>query len=180
MLFAIPHRKFQAWSRNTYITLISKFSTLASPITTCDIICLNSWRWVLIRDVQSVRSSRPQALDFCHSKGIMHRDVKPHNVMIDHDRRKVGGQHFWAYDFANSVTSCDSSTGGWRNFTTPKPSTMYESHRDTSRGQSCWSIFKNTITVLTCGAMAVCSPQWCAFVILYLSSNHAEAVVPDL
>jgi casein kinase II subunit alpha len=28
-----------------------------------------------------------KALDFCHSNGIMHRDVKPHNIMIDHDRR---------------------------------------------------------------------------------------------
>lgn len=30
-----------------------------------------------------------QALDFCHSKGIMHRDVKPHNIMIDHEKRQV-------------------------------------------------------------------------------------------
>jgi casein kinase II subunit alpha len=30
-----------------------------------------------------------KALDYCHSNGIMHRGVKPHNIMIDHKKRKL-------------------------------------------------------------------------------------------
>jgi len=40
-------------------------------------------------DVRYYIAELLKALDFCHSRGIMHRDVKPHNVMIDHEQRKL-------------------------------------------------------------------------------------------
>jgi len=38
-------------------------------------------------DVRYYLAELLKALDFCHSNGIIHRDVKPHNVMIDRQKR---------------------------------------------------------------------------------------------
>lgn len=40
-------------------------------------------------DVQYYIYEILKGLDYCHSMGIMHRDIKPQNVMIDHKQKKL-------------------------------------------------------------------------------------------
>lgn len=41
------------------------------------------------RDIRYYLYQLLRGLHFCHSKGIMHRDIKPHNIVIDHAKRKL-------------------------------------------------------------------------------------------
>mmetsp|Transcript_81110 Transcript_81110/g.94548 ORF Transcript_81110/g.94548 Transcript_81110/m.94548 type:complete len:350 (-) Transcript_81110:167-1216(-) len=49
-----------------------------------------------------------KALEYAHSMGIMHRDVKPHNVMIDHEQKKVKLIDWGLAEFFHPATTYNS------------------------------------------------------------------------
>jgi len=78
--------------------IINLVDTVRDPVSkTCSLIfeCVNATDFKILFptltdfDIRYYIFELLKALDFCHSRGIMHRDVKPHNVMIDHKKRQL-------------------------------------------------------------------------------------------
>mmetsp|Transcript_75589 Transcript_75589/g.138174 ORF Transcript_75589/g.138174 Transcript_75589/m.138174 type:complete len:336 (+) Transcript_75589:79-1086(+) len=47
------------------------------------------WPKLTLTDIRYYMFELLKALDYTHSRGVMHRDVKPGNIMIDHDAKKL-------------------------------------------------------------------------------------------
>ena len=89
-----------------------------------------------------------KALDYCHSMGIMHRDVKPHNIMIDHEQRKLrlidwGLAEFYHPGREYNVRVASRRGGGGTRAWIAQSSLL-----------TSWS----TTTTWTCGVWVACSP----------------------
>ncbi len=90
----------------------------------------------------------------------MHRDVKPHNVMIDHEHRKVTVVSLPRYAHTYAHLQLRLIDWGLAEFYHPRLNTTFESPPDTLRGRNFSLISKNTTIALICGAWDACLHRW--------------------
>lgn len=70
-----------------YIGMPRVFHFAAGSVDSLSLCMVSVW-WTDF-DIRYYIFELLKALEYCHSNGIMHRDVKPHNVMIDHEKRQL-------------------------------------------------------------------------------------------
>lgn len=95
-----------------------------------------------------------KALDFCHSMGIMHRDVKPHNVMIDHEKRQLRLIDWGLAEFYHPRQEYNVRVAS-RYFKGPELLVDYQVS-DQRRSRLRGKYFSVTTTHWTCGVWAAC------------------------
>ena len=78
--------------------IIQLYDTIRDPISKTPSLIFEYMQasdWKLLNETLSEREWKYYfyqlllAIDYCHSQGIMHRDVKPHNVIIDNEQRCI-------------------------------------------------------------------------------------------
>uniref|UniRef100_A0A671N7Y4 non-specific serine/threonine protein kinase n=1 Tax=Sinocyclocheilus anshuiensis TaxID=1608454 RepID=A0A671N7Y4_9TELE len=71
--------------------IITLLDIVKDPVVIPSLLCFHQQLYQTLTDydIRFYMYEILKALDFCHSMGIMHRDVKPHNIMIDHEHRKL-------------------------------------------------------------------------------------------
>uniref|UniRef100_A0A671NC10 non-specific serine/threonine protein kinase n=1 Tax=Sinocyclocheilus anshuiensis TaxID=1608454 RepID=A0A671NC10_9TELE len=71
--------------------IITLLDIVKDPVVIPSLLCFHQQLYQTLTDydIRFYMYEILKALDFCHSMGIMHRDVKPHNIMIDHEHRKT-------------------------------------------------------------------------------------------